>query len=560
LVQEKDSQFQVEDYEEKSIMSDKSELDLEAILAPMQAVHDSRVNLSPEWRVKQLECIRKILRNHWSEWQEALAQDLGKSITEGTVMELEMTVQEIDLAESQLKKWMAPKQVPTPGLFLPAFTTITPMPKRGPACLIIGPFNYPITLTLKAAIGSLAAGNPTVIKPSEQTPMVSALMKKLFDQYVDKGAVRVVEGSIPETTALLKQPWGLILFTGSERIGKVVAAAASQTLTPTVLELGGKSPCFVDETAPEDIRQIANRIIWAKTINSGQTCTAVDYALVHSSLKEKLFPELLRTLKVQYGSDPETSELGCIVSPTYADRLVDLIKEVEEAAAKPGSSTKILCGGSAKCNPKNRYIAPTIVINPPLDCRLMKEEIFGPILPLLIVESREEAIAIMNKVHVTPLVISVFTKSDRVFQQVCQQVRSGGAMRNDALILAGSSFLPFGGLGTSGYGATGGKYSFDAFSHYFPTIYRPCAPGMDAFMARYHPYAGAKGWLLENVLVCFPVVPVLHTRSMLLVAAVALVCYYVAANGVESWKATLIGLVANVFEEIAVYLRTCSAA
>lgn len=540
-------------------MSDKSKLDLKAILAPMQAVHDSGVNHSYEWRVKQLESIRKILRHHWSEWQDALAQDLGKNITEGTVIELTMTVQEIDLALSQLKKWMAPKQVPTPGVFLPAFSTVTPMPKRGPACLIIAPFNYPILMALKPAIGSLAAGNPTVIKPSEQTPVVSALMKKLFDQYVDKGAVRVVEGAIPETTALLEQPWGLILFTGSERVGKVVAAAASQTLTQAVLELGGKSPCFVDESASADIRQIANRIIWAKTLNAGQTCTTVDYALVHSSLKEKLVPELLRTLNVQFGSDPETSELGSIVNPAHAERLVDLIKEVEEVAEKPGSATKILCGGSAKCNSKNRYVAPTIVINPPLDCRLMKEEIFGPILPLLVVESRAEAIATMNKVHVTPLSLSVFTKYDTIFQEICQQVRSGSAVRNDALIISGNSFLPFGGLGSSGYGNVGGKSSFDAFSHYFPTMYRPCAPGMDAFMARYHPFAGTKGWLLENIVVKIPTIPVLHTPFLLWVAAAAMVFRYLPENG-DEWKAMLLGRMANGFEDIAMFLRTCSAA
>jgi acyl-CoA reductase-like NAD-dependent aldehyde dehydrogenase len=381
-------------------------------------------------------------------------------------------------------------------------------------------------------------------------------MNKLFDQYVDKSAVRVVEGSIPETTALLKQSWGLIFFTGSERVGKVVAAAASQTLTPTVLELGGKSPCLIDETAPADVRQIANRIMWAKTINTGQTCIAVDYALVHSSLKEKLIPELLRTLEVQYGPDPEKSELGRIITPAHADRLVDMIKEVEEAAAKPGSPTKILCGGSAKCDPKNRYIVPTIVINPPMDCRLMKEEIFGPILPLLVVDSRQEAIAIMNKVHLTPLAVYVFTKSDTVFRRLCEKVRSGSAMRNDALVQGGSPFFPFGGLGTSGYGSYHGKASFDTFSHSFPTMYRPCAPGMDSFMARYHPFAGTKGWLIENVLMKLPSVPVLHTRSMLLVAAVASICYSVPES--VQWKAALLDSVANGLENTAMFLRTCS--
>jgi hypothetical protein len=239
-----------------------------------------------------------------------------------------------------------------------------------------------------------------------------------------------------------------------------------------------------------------------------------------------------------------------------------LIKEVEEAAAKPGSLTKILCGGSAKCNPKNRYIAPTIVINPPLDCRLMKEEIFGPILPILIVDSREEAIAIMNKVHVTPLANYVFTKSDRVFQQVCRQVRAGSAVRNDALLQTGSPFIAFGGLGTSGYGTINGKATFDTFSHSFPTMYRPCAPGMDAFMARYHPYAGVKGWLVEHVLLRLPAVPVLHTRIMLPVAMVGVACYFgvvvvVPASVIDFWKPSLLEPVANWLEGTAEYLRTC---
>jgi hypothetical protein len=192
--------------------------------------------------------------------------------------------------------------------------------------------------------------------------------------------------------------------------------------------------------------------------------------------------------------------------------------------------------------------------------RLMKEEIFGPILPVLIVESREEAIAIIHKIHVTPLAISVYTKYDGVFQQICQQVRSGSAVRNDALIQAGHPFIPFGGLGSSGYGAVSGKASFDTFSHYFPTMYRPCAPGMDAFMARYHPFAGIKGWLVLNVLVKLPHVPVLHLRSVMLGAVVALACYYVAASSAGfEWKAILLGHLANVFEDIAMFLRTCSA-
>ena len=500
-------------------------LDVSSLRAPMQKLYDSGVNQGYAWRREQLLRMKSMLTRHREEFAAALHQDLGKERTEALGMELVPAISEINLMLRHLKQWMKPTNVPSPGICIPAHTYVVPCPRTGPACLIIGPSNYPLCLSLQPAAGALAAGNPVVIKPSELCPATSAAMQKYCDEYFEPDVLRVVQGSVPEITALLQEEWGLIFFTGSQTVGKIIASAAAQTLTPTVLELGGKCPCYVDgDTMPGDIRQVANRIVWAKTMNAGQTCAAVDTLLVHESVVDRLLEEMKQSLVVQYGDDPRDSELGRIVSPRHAQRLVDLMKEVEKSATSDGKSNptgkpKLICGGSTNCVVKEGYIVPTFYLNPPADSRIMKEEVFGPILPIVTVGSRQEAIDKIKNMPGTPLCLYVFTKQNRVLEEFRRSCPAGSVMRNDSVMHLSSPYIPFGGLGSSGYGVYHGKYSFDCFSHMQAVMYRPCFPGLDFGMFRFHPFGtGLKGWLVANALPLLPDIPVLYLGRWLWMA------------------------------------------
>ena len=507
----------------------KSE-ELEQARTRMQAVHDGGENYEYAWRIKQLQALRSMLTEHWDEWINALMKDLGKCRVEAVSMELQMVKTELLYTMKNLKTWMQPKLVPSPGLCMPAFSRLEERPlSNAPAVLIIGPSNYPVSLVLHPMIGALAAGNPVVCKPSELTETVEAVFARLIPQYFDPNAVVCVTGGIPETESLLQVPWGKIFFTGSAAVGRIVAKAAAATLTPVTLELGGKSPCYVDgETCPTtaDWNQVANRILWSKTVNAGQTCAATDTLVMDECLVPKLLPALKESLRNQYGDDPKTSDFARIVSTKHAKRLLELIQEVESRMKdNDNKHTKILTGGSAQCDVGSKYIAPTLILNPPWDCRLMKEEIFGPILPIITVANRAAAIQFMRQTvlpSATPLCLYVFTSSETVFQEISRQIPAGSVMRNDCLIHLSSPYIPFGGLGTSGYGNYHGKYTFDTFSHTQPVMYRPCFPGFDFGMFRFHPFGRIKGYLLSDVFVGLPAVPVLHLRLIgkLLLAAV----------------------------------------
>jgi acyl-CoA reductase-like NAD-dependent aldehyde dehydrogenase len=283
-----------------------------------------------------------------------------------------------------------------------------------------------VNLTLLPAVGALAAGNPVVIKPSEQTPQTSGALARAVETHFEAGVMRVVCGGVPLATELLKLNWGKIFFTGSERVGKIVAKAAVDTLTPVVLELGGKTPVIVDETAPFDLQTVANRITWAKLLNTGQTCCAPDYLLVHESKVDKLMEYATQSMQVQYGDNPRTSELGRIVSSGHAKRLRDMIVEVEK-----DENTRMILGCSSDCDPSDRYICPTIVKDIPDTARLWKEEIFGPILPVKTFRTRKEAIEAVRSMPGTPLALYIFTRQEKVLKEYMAQIRAGAVLRND---------------------------------------------------------------------------------------------------------------------------------
>jgi aldehyde dehydrogenase (NAD+) len=300
---------------------------------------------------------------------------------------------------------------------------------------------------------------------------------------------------------------------------KIVASAAAKTLTPVVLELGGKCPCIVDETCPSDIAMVANRIVWAKTVNCGQNCISPDYVLVHKSKSDALLLELPKALEKQFGIDPKQSGLGKLVAPGHVKRAIELLEEVEELA-KTDKKIQILVGGSKECDVKTGYVAPTIILSPPLDCRVMQEEIFSPILAIVVVESRDEAVRIVNSRPGTPLALYAFTTRGKVFEELTERCRSGGAVRNDMMVHFMGCAMPFGGLGSSGMGSYRGAESFRVFSHMLPTIYRPCVPGADLNSMRCQPLASWKEFAILQVAPMLPSLPVLTTPLRIIFAAI----------------------------------------
>ena len=318
--------------------------------------------------------------------------------------------------------------------------------------LIIGPFNYPFQLLIEPLIGAIAAGNCAVLKPSESTPTVSALVKKMIEETFASNYIRVIEGERETTSALINSPFDYIFFTGSVPVGKVVMEAAAKNLVPVTLELGGKSPVVVDKTANLDIA--AKRILWGKLINAGQTCIAPDYVLVHKSIKDKFIEKLKETIVSFYGSDASKSaDYGRIVDKRHLNRLASIIEKDKE---------RLVYGGSYNLN--TLYIEPTILDNVTWDDAAMEDEIFGPILPLLEYEDINDAIRMIND-HPKPLAFYIFTEDRTVENLALNSISFGGGCVNDTISHVASSYLPFGGVGNSGIGAYHGKYSFEIFSH-----------------------------------------------------------------------------------------------
>jgi acyl-CoA reductase-like NAD-dependent aldehyde dehydrogenase len=386
---------------------------------------------------------------------------------------------------------------------------------------------------------------------------------------------------------LLQKPWAKVLFTGSERVGKLVAQACATTLTPCILELGGKSATVVDESVPaSQLQNVADRIVFAKLFNCGQVCVAPDTLFVHESHSEALQTALVRAVKSQFGADPRTGELARIVNTQNAQRLVDMIQEVEQlissfssnndednnnknnnnrdARKMTSSQTKIILGSSKQCDVNDRYVSPTIVVNPPDTSRLLREEVFGPILPVVTFSERQEAIERIQQLTKTagiPLFLYVFTTREDVFRAFTDKCRSGGAVRSDVLIQLANTEQPLGGLGSSGYGRYFGKYSFDAFTHKYPVTYRPLGSIWDFGNLRCHPYEGWKAKVLEEYLLYLPKIPAFFSPRRLIVFGVFAVAAISVARPMlyysdheESMKLRL----ASTLESMAARLRSNS--
>lgn len=428
------------------------------------------------WRLKQLQQLKKMTSENQAQIRDALKKDLNKCELEAYTGEIGYVLGEIDYSVKKLRKWMQPRSVATPMVAQPGKSYIQPEPLG--TVLIIGAWNYPYQLVIAPLIAAIAAGNCAVIKPSELSPNTSAIIAELVGKYLDKEAFLVVEGGVEETTAVLKQQFDHILYTGGEAVGKIVMRAAAEYLTPVTLELGGKSPCVVENSA--DLKVSAARIAWCKWMNAGQTCVAPDYVIVQEDMAEKFISVLRQTIKDFYGDDPAASDdYARIVNQRHFQRIVSYLED-----------ENVTLGGEHK--EQERYIAPTIVLNPSLDSKLMQEEIFGPILPIITVKNIEQAIPFINA-RPKPLAMYVFTKRSNFEQRILQETSAGSVCVNDGMMFMTNKELPFGGVGMSGMGSYSGQAGFDTFSHLKAVMKRQFMFDVDI---RYPPYNQSKlNWL-----------------------------------------------------------------
>jgi aldehyde dehydrogenase (NAD+) len=402
-----------------------------------------------QFRISQLKKLKQVIADYENRIQEALWQDLHKSPEEAYLTEISIVLQEIDLHINNLKNWSKPKKVSTPLHLKPSSGKIYYEPLG--VALIIAPWNYPFQLLMNPLVGAIAAGCCAILKPSEFTTNISKLMEEMINNNFKEDYVKVVTGGQETGELLLKLQFDMIFFTGSTRVGKIVMKAAARHLTPVVLELGGKSPCIVDEGANLDIA--AKRIAWGKTINAGQTCIAPDYLLVHKKIKKQLLHKINEHIEEMFGNNIKDSNYyGRIVNDNTFNSLMKLLEE---------TGGNIISGGESRR--EDRYIAPTIIDNVTTEDILMQEEIFGPILPVLEFSEREEAVEFINA-RPKPLALYYFGDKKRA-GDILLKTSSGGASINDTLIHIGNHNLPFGGVGYSGFGKYHGKESFLIFSN-----------------------------------------------------------------------------------------------
>jgi aldehyde dehydrogenase (NAD+) len=404
------------------------------------------------FRVEQLKRLRQIVEANQAEIMAALKADMNKPEFEAYTSEILLLISEINYTLKHLKSWAKPKRVRTPlSLFL-ASSQIYTEPLG--VVLIIGPWNYPFQLAIAPLIGAIAAGNCAVIKPSEIAPHTSQIIAKLIGENFQPEFISVVEGGIETNQSLLAEKFDRIFFTGGTSIGKIVMAAAAQHLTPVTLELGGKSPCIVD--AEVDLDLAVKRIIWGKFMNAGQTCVAPDYVLASKAIKPALLAKIQQYTQEFYGDDPQQSpDYARIINDKQFHRLTGLLPSVT-------GEGKIVTGGNTDAS--SRYIAPTVLDKVSTDSKVMADEIFGPILPILEYEDLSEAIAFVNA-RPKPLALYFFSTNKHHQARIIQETSSGGCSINETITHLTSPELPFGGVGHSGMGSYHGKASFDTFSH-----------------------------------------------------------------------------------------------
>lgn len=435
-----------------------------------------------QWRRHQLQQMRRMLIEREADFEAALRADLGKSPLEAQLTEISFLVSEIDYTLARLSKWMRPRRVSAPLVLQPAAAKILYEPLG--VVLIIAPWNYPLMLALSPLIGALAAGNAAIVKPSELAPATSAALALLMPEYLDRRAVAVVQGGVSETTELLAERFDHIFYTGNGRVGRIIARAAAEHLTPVTLELGGKSPTYVDETA--HLPSAAKRIAWTKYLNAGQTCVAPDYVLATRPVLDRLAPLLSNAIHELYGSAVQQNpDYGRIVNDAQFERLVSYLGDGE-----------VVAGGGHDA--AERFIEPTVMTGVSRDSAVMRDEIFGPILPLVEVAGVDDAIEFVVG-RDKPLAAYVFSENALVRSRWEQETSSGALTFGAPIMHLTVPDLPFGGVGESGQGSYHGERSFLVFTNEKPVLSKPLQP--DTFSSTVMPpFTPAKEKIVRGLL------------------------------------------------------------
>ena len=401
-----------------------------------------------EWRERQLIALRTMMKTEAEAFYAALWSDLRRNRVDADWTDVKYLTSEADYALAHLRQWMEPRHVRTPLVLAPSRAEVRFDPLG--VGLIIGPWNYPVMLTLSPLIAAISGGNAAVVKPSEVAPATAAAIARFLPEYLDREAFSVVPGGVPETTALLECRWDHIFFTGGTTVGRIVMSAAAKHLTPVVLELGGKSPTIVHPSA--NLRVAARRIAQGRWGNAGQTCVAPDYVLAFEKVAQPFLEQLEAAVIEFYGRDPQTSpDYGRIVSTHHFDRLVGLLD----------GGTAFFGGQHDRAD---RYIAPTVLVDVPPEAPVMREEIFGPILPVLKIGSVQEAVDFVNA-RPSPLGLYVFADDRRAVNQILDSTVSGAAAVNECTVHPIVHDFPFGGVGNSGMGRYHGDWGFRAYTN-----------------------------------------------------------------------------------------------
>ncbi len=426
------------------------------------------------FRIEQLRKLKREIVKREADIEQALKADFGKCAFETYATEIGLVLSGINEFEKHLKAWARPKTVPKTMATFHAKSTIVHEPFG--VTLIMSPWNYPFQLTMAPLIGAMAAGNTAVVKPSRYTPQTAALMKRIIEANFPDEYIALFEGGRDVNEALLNERYDFIFFTGGTAVGKVVMSAAARNLTPLVLELGGKSPCIVDETA--DISKTAKSLCWGKFLNAGQTCIAPDYVMASRSVVPALVDALKAQVRRMYGDDPQKSpDFPRIITPSHFERVRGLI-----------DPDKVAFGGQTDAD--SRYIAPTVMTDVTFNDKVMSEEIFGPVLPIIAYDDEDEMLRTLQAME-TPLAFYIFSRDKKRVRKYLMMRSSGDAVVNDTVIHSANPHLPFGGKGHSGLGCYHGRHSFETFSHKRSVVYRHLA--LD--LPRYAPYPEKFGFI-----------------------------------------------------------------
>jgi aldehyde dehydrogenase (NAD+) len=452
------------------------------VVGSLRRAFDGGLTRSLDWRREELRSMQRMLHDGEDELLEAMHADLGKPAVEARLTDLSFVDAEIDVMLRHLGRWARPERVSIPAVQQPGHATVVREPIG--VALVISPWNYPVQLLLAPMAAAICAGNCVVGKPSELAPHTSAAIARLAGRHLDNRAVAIVEGGVEETQALLAERFDTIFYTGNGRVGRVVMEAAARHLTPVTLELGGKCPTIVASDA--DVAVAARRIAWGKFLNAGQTCVAPDYVLVHRSIEHDFVDALTRSLQAFYGEDPSASQdYARIVNERHFERLSGLLSS---------TSATIAVGGATDA--ADRYIAPTVLTGIRPEDPVMQDEIFGPILPVLAVDTMDDAVRFVQE-RPKPLALYVFSKSKEAVDRVLAGTTSGGVGVNCTVVHVAIPSLPFGGVGASGMGAYHGRHGFETFSHRRAVLSKPTVPDLPI---QYPPYTKTKEWLLKKML------------------------------------------------------------